>query len=111
MRSERICSICGNHYDYCPSCGIGSPKERWRNIYCSENCKNIFDILSKWKNTVISSVDADKALKELHIDSIKLNEYLQSDVDAIKAATTSIMTDEDEKRGSLPKFAPKKKGK
>ncbi len=103
MRGEKVCMICGKHYVYCPNCGDGDPKETWRNLYCSNGCRKLFDTLSKWKNNVIATPDAKKTLDELNVESIQLNEMLKSDVDAIQAATATANTP------SAPSFVHKKK--
>lgn len=92
MRGERECLICGRHYVYCPNCGNGDATETWRNLYCSKSCRQIFDALSKWKNKTMSAIDAKKVLDENHAETMKLNEMLQADVDAIKGATAIVET-------------------
>ncbi len=46
-RGDRKCVLCDSNYSYCPNCGDKIKSgETWRFMYCSENCRNIFDILS-----------------------------------------------------------------
>lgn len=103
MRGEKVCMICGKHYVYCPNCGNGDPKETWRNLYCSDNCRTAFDVLSKWKNNAIATPDAKKILEELKVDSMQLNEMLKADVDAIMATNATANTSE------APSIIPKKR--
>jgi len=67
-RGERKCIICSSQYSYCPSCGIGNPSETWRNLYCGESCREIFDLVSKYKNGAITVMEAQMKLKSPNIN-------------------------------------------
>ena len=43
---KRVCKVCGNIYSYCPQCKEDFYKPTWYFMFCSETCKNIFEILS-----------------------------------------------------------------
>lgn len=51
MAKKRKCIICGTKYEYCRNCSRYNPEETWRNLFCSENCMNIFNIVSKCNDT------------------------------------------------------------
>ncbi len=41
----RKCVVCGTEFEYCPrSCR--EAKNRWRFIYCGDNCHDIFNIIT-----------------------------------------------------------------
>ena len=43
---NRICLTCKSQYSYCPSCSADKAKPTWMNIYCSENCRTLFNASS-----------------------------------------------------------------
>lgn len=48
-RAERICSVCKAKYLYC-NCQEYQHMERWHDAYCTENCKNLYNITAGWIN-------------------------------------------------------------
>ena len=42
-RRQRTCYLCGDKYEYCPTCTQDKFKPTWMVEFHSENCKNIFD--------------------------------------------------------------------
>lgn len=70
----RKCVVSKNHeYEYCSKCQKFDPKETWRNMFCSLNCKKIFNIVMKYKDGIISQ---DQAFSELaDCDLNNLNEF------------------------------------
>ena len=49
---ERSCSVCGKKYEYCPNCSDFDHLPRWMDAYCSETCKDLYNItagfINKW---------------------------------------------------------------
>ena len=39
---NKTCAVCGTKYSYCPVCSADASKPSWMNMFCSENCKNLF---------------------------------------------------------------------
>ena len=74
-RGERTCIVCSQKYLYCPNCGIGDPQETWRNLYDSEGCNKIFDVVSLYKNGHINKSEAIMKLKSPLVDLSDLNKY------------------------------------
>lgn len=74
MSKNRKCILCGKEYKFCSNCSDQHLKdETWRNIYCSENCKNIFNILSMNANGHVNDASAKDMLSKL--DLTNLNQY------------------------------------
>ena len=48
VRNNKTCILCGNKYSYCSGCAEFDHLPRWMECYCSENCKDIFNILSSY---------------------------------------------------------------
>lgn len=47
-KKNRICIACGKHYTYCISCSDQRDLEAWHAIYCSSNCRDIYNIASDY---------------------------------------------------------------
>lgn len=62
MAKKRTCTICGKEYEYCGHCPNKNVIEPWRNLYCSENCRDAFAIMGQYK---VKKMDADEAKSKL----------------------------------------------
>lgn len=91
MAKEKHCIVSPLHtYTYCPKCD--KQAETWRNLYCSENCRNIYHLLDDYKANKIDANNAKSKLEELNIPSISdLNEKLQPIVEKIYAEAIPII--------------------
>ena len=49
-RYNKTCILCGTEYKFCQGCRDYEDKPSWYNIYCSENCRTIF-------NTIVAAGD------------------------------------------------------
>ena len=84
MAKNRTCFICGDKYDYCPTCDRDRLKPSWYALFCSDNCYKINEILSANTAGKLSILDAQKELKKINFNksSIK-NELTKSHVERI----------------------------
>lgn len=80
MKEDKICVVCGNKYKYCQSCPQKyNVTETWRNIFCSENCRELYHVYDQIKAGQITDKNAAKALKKLDISNMSaLNEPMKS---------------------------------
>lgn len=87
-RYNRKCILCGKEYKFCSNCKEESHQPAWKNIYCSENCRMIF-------NTAVAYVDKSIDIKEAkkRIESCDLSEIDNFKGD-IKKAIAEIMAAE-----------------
>lgn len=86
MEHERHCIVSPTKhiYSYCPHCGQYNKNEKWRLIYCSENCKNIYHICDDFKNSKISVSEAYSELSKYEIPNMEdINEVIKSTVTEI----------------------------
>lgn len=84
MRGDRKCIICGKKYKYCIPCGNGSPNETWRYIYCSEDCRQLFNIASDWTANKLSAIEAKIKLDGINIPPLNnLQSSLRKNLDEI----------------------------
>lgn len=67
----RICCVCHREHIYCPVCNSEDRnKPTWYFAYCSENCKDIYDVTSDYENGNISADDAKAQLDKLDLSQI-----------------------------------------
>lgn len=77
MSRIKTCIVCGKKYEYCGHCDKSGQENRWKTNYCSENCRDIFNIVSKYVNKHISVDDAKKGLVELDLGVITKDNILK----------------------------------
>ena len=58
MAKLRTCKICGKQYEYCGHCPSKNLIEPWRNLYCSENCRETFQIMGQYSAGKIKATEA-----------------------------------------------------
>ena len=63
------CAVCGKQYEYCQNCD--KYRNFWKTTYCCENCKNIYDVCSKYAFKHIDKATARKELSNLDISKIE----------------------------------------
>ena len=61
----RQCVMCSKKYEHCSHCG--SAPQLWKNIFCSENCRDIYNVLNKYDGKLITKKDGIEMLKGLDI--------------------------------------------
>lgn len=88
VRNNKTCILCGNKYSYCSGCAEFDHLPRWMECYCSENCKDIFNILSSYNMNHKTKEEA-KALFE-KCDLTMTDTYSEFNKNCIN----SIMADE-----------------
>lgn len=66
----RICSVCRREHSFCPVC---NPEDRNKPTFyfafCSENCKNIYDVTSKYENGKMDEQTANEQLSKLDLSN------------------------------------------
>ena len=71
-RRQRECYLCGSQYNYCPTCSQDRTKPAWMAEFHSENCKDIFDICTRFNMQLLTKEEAVKALEKCDLSN-KLN--------------------------------------
>lgn len=82
MSKIRKCIVCGKTYEFCPHCNKDN-NIRWMAEYCSQDCKQAFDICSRFVGGAISGEEAYEKFSKLQLNNIK---------DSIKDSVDKIMT-------------------
>lgn len=70
-KNNKKCIVCGEIYTYCNSCSEFDKYPRWMGIYHEENCKNVFDIVSKFLSGHIDKEEAKEALSKCDLSNKK----------------------------------------
>ena len=84
MAKTKVCTVCGSKYEYCSHCDSNNIKNMWRSLYCSENCRDIYDVCGKYVAGKLTKVEAYNILKDLDTSKdIRLN--------GVKKNVTEIM--------------------
>lgn len=85
--TERSCSICNKKYHYCNrGCKDYSHLPRWMDAYCSETCKEVYNICAGFVNNWLDPEVEAARLEELHLD----NEYINKLSDDMKTIIRKI---------------------
>lgn len=62
-KKTRICAVCRKQYTFCPVCNEDKEKPIWYFTFCSENCHDLYGVLSGYEDGNISSDEANKKIK------------------------------------------------
>ena len=86
-KNNKTCIVCSTKYTYCSGCSEFDKYPRWMGIYHEENCKNIFDITSKYLNGQISKEEAKEELGKCDLSNKK--NFNKSILDAVNKIMAS----------------------
>lgn len=76
IKNNKVCILCGKRYSFCSRCEEFDHLPRWMAIYCSDNCKKIFDTISAYNMKLKTKEEAAKILKEC--DLSRKSEFKES---------------------------------
>lgn len=94
MAHERRCIVDATEYKYCNQCSAYNPEETWRFLFCSENCREIYSIITKCLAGSITADEARKRLDECDMSGVDhFQPVTKKDLDKILAATTPVVED------------------
>ena len=68
---DRTCVVCGGHYDYCTNCDQFANYPAFMAMYCSQECVDLFDILTSYTGQSISKKEARKRLQNISGEKTK----------------------------------------
>lgn len=74
MSANKICVTCGSGYKYCGHCNGYKKEERWRNNYCSENCRDIFKTVTDYIGKIIDIKEAKNRLSKCDLNITPTNQ-------------------------------------
>lgn len=92
-RRNRECYLCGQDYQYCPTCSQDKVKPAYMSEFHSENCKNIFDICTRFNMNLMSKTEAQEALIACDLSNkANFKSYIQRDLDVIFTEDPVVVT-------------------
>lgn len=75
MKKNRKCICCSKQYSYCPNCGgTDRLKPYWYSEFCSEECKGVWDIATRYNMQLISKQEAKTVLSKY--DLVDISKYV-----------------------------------
>lgn len=92
-RRNRECYLCGQDYIYCPTCSQDKMKPAWMSEFHSENCKNIFDICTRFNMQLMSKTEAQAALNACDLtNKANFKSYVKRDLEVIFKEDPIVVT-------------------
>ena len=70
-QNNRTCIICGKSYSHCPNCGEDANKPSWYFIFDSQNCHDIYEVCTQYRDKEITVAQAYEKISKLDISDIK----------------------------------------
>ena len=70
-KNNRTCIICGSQYHYCNTCGEDANKPTWYFIFDGQNCHDIYEICTQYRDKEITVKQAYEKITKLDISNIK----------------------------------------
>lgn len=117
-RDDKVCILCGKAYKYCEACPSKyNVTETWRNIFCSENCREVYRVYDSIKAGQITDKEAGKKLVRFDTSYIdRFREPMKSVLTvALNTAKKTRPIKQDKKveeiKIEVEKETPKKRGR
>ena len=79
MSDIKKCVCCEGKYKYCSHCNKNVKQESWKNLFCSENCRDVFKTLQDYVNGYLNIAEAKEKLcgLDLNINTTKqINKHI-----------------------------------
>lgn len=77
-RRSRTCRVCGQSYEYCPTCSQDKYKPTWMVEFHESNCQQIWEICTRFNMELMSKEEAKEAIlkcdlskKETFVDFVQ----------------------------------------
>nr|DAZ03670.1 MAG TPA: DNA gyrase subunit A [Caudoviricetes sp.] len=100
----RTCSVCRKTYKYCLKCREYEYLPTWMFAFCSENCKDIYNITSDYEDKRVTADEAKKQLDKLDLSRISnFGTSYQNTINDINKKSTSVKIAKSIKKDEQPK--------
>ncbi len=109
-KENRKCIVCSKKYSYCPSCEEDKNKEPWHVLYCSDNCKTIFETASDFLEKAISKEAAKEKFDKCDLtNKIDFHHKISDAIDMVygNIKKTNETKDENTGKSVTPKMVRK----
>ena len=82
MKKNKVCLTCNTKYTYCSNCNKKDPY--WMAEFHDENCKNIFDIATRFNMQLLSKEEAKAAMEQCDLSNkANFKDFVQRDIENI----------------------------
>lgn len=71
-QNNKECTLCHKKYTYCPTCDTYIREPFWKNMFCSEQCLNTYEIFNKYVSGVLNQEQAKNELSNMDLDFEKV---------------------------------------
>lgn len=95
----RTCCVCHEEYSFCPVCNSEDRlKPTWHFAYCSENCKDIYNITSSFEDGRMTDIEAKAKLEKLDLSRKEyFGESYKNSIASIMKAKAQVVKKENKK--------------
>lgn len=69
--TKRVCYTCGSKYEYCTRCAKYASQPKWRWMWDTEECKDLYDVVSGYKMGVLSKDDVQAVVDKYSVTDFK----------------------------------------
>ena len=83
-KNNRKCLICGKTYSYCPVCGADRKKPSWYSIFDGDNCNNIYNAVTGYRDGLFTIEEAREKLNACDLSIINSDGFNVGTRDKIK---------------------------
>ena len=70
-KNNRECIICGHSYHFCPTCGEDAGKPTWYFIFDGQNCHDIYEVCTQYRDKKIDVKKAYELISKLDLSNIE----------------------------------------
>ena len=70
-KNNRTCIICGNSYHFCQTCGEDAGKPTWYFIFDGQNCHDIYEVCTQYRDKKIDAKKAYELISKLDLSNIE----------------------------------------
>lgn len=95
----RMCCVCHEEYSFCPVCNSEDRlKPTWHFAYCSENCKDIYNVTSAFEDGRMTDIEAKAKLEKLDLSRKEhFGESYKNSITSIMKAKAQVIKKENKK--------------
>ena len=86
--TKRTCYTCGSKYEYCTRCAKYASQPKWRWMWDTEECKDLYDVVSGYKMGVSSKDDVQHIIEKYNITDF--SKYTESIANVLNELCGSV---------------------
>lgn len=95
MAKIKKCCVCGSEYEFCNNCPQTASMPIWKQTFCTENCKNIYDACAGHTVGIYTAEESADLLAECDLNDF---EHFHESIKNVINEVTKITTPKKNKR-------------